>query len=169
MRGAASVYARFAGMALFAFLLDFVAKWVAEQTLTLAHPVPMLGQWARLTLSYNSGVAFSVLATSGSLLVVGMTGVITAGLLVWSLCQFRRGHLPRAVAWPLGLILGSALGNLVDRLPDWRVTHMVDLGVGAARFATFNLADTCITVGVCWLLLVLLLRPQSAEGNGNRA
>lgn len=150
-------------LSLLALLVDLLTKAWAGQVLVLSHPVSIIGESVRLTLGYNTGVAFSVLAAQGSWLVGPLTGIIIVALSLWCVMQFQRQRLPQAAAWPIGLILGGALGNFVDRLPDGRVTDMIDLGVGTTRFATFNLADTCITLGVIWLLIVLAFRSHREE------
>lgn len=131
--------------------LDILTKAWAEQVLTRGTPVPVVGEVARLTLGYNSGMAFGLVAGAGQawLLVVGP---LTLGLAVWFVRVLRS---PQAASvWPLGLLLGGALANLVDRWPDGRVTDVLDIGLGATRWPAFNLADASITLGVLgWLAL----------------
>lgn len=97
-----------------------------------------------LQLGYNSGVAFGMLTSIPAwLLVAGVTLVIVALLVsAW------RGLL--SPPWPaVGLLLGGAAANLIDRAADGRVTDFID----PARWPAFNLADVAITVAVALLLL----------------
>lgn len=129
--------------------LDVLTKAWAQHA--LAQPVPVAGQFVRLTLAYNTGVAFGMLAQHGPWLII-VTAPITVGLACWFLWALRTDALPSAAAWPAGLVLGGALGNFVDRWPDGRVTDFLDVGVGTTRWPAFNVADSCIVVGVALLL-----------------
>ncbi len=137
---------------LLALVADSVSKLWAEQTLRLHRPVPILGDMFRLTLSYNTGVAFGLFANGGIWPLV-ITGLIIIGLAVWLVNTLRSGEQTRAAAWPIGLILGGAIANFADRLPDGRVTDFLDLGLGTARWPTFNLADSFIVLGLILLLI----------------
>ncbi len=79
------------------------------------------------------------------------------GVMAW---MWRERRL--AVAAPLALIVGGALGNIVDRVRLGAVTDFIDAHIGDFHWPTFNLADTAITVGVAWLLLTSLGRQASA-------
>lgn len=137
--------------------IDILSKHWVEQTLTFYQPVPLLGQYLRLNLNYNAGVAFGLFANGGSWPLI-VTGFIIVGLIVWLVNALRVGELPRAAAWPMGLILSGAIANFADRLPDGRVTDFLDFGLGAARWPTFNLADSFIVLGVVILLWLSLPR-----------
>lgn len=149
---------------LLAWLTDSVSKAWAEQTLRLHEPVPLLGDLFRLTLGYNTGVAFGMFANGGSWPLI-VTGLIILGMAVWLVNTLRSGELPVTAAWPIGLILGGAIANFVDRLPDGRVTDFLDVGFGAARWPTFNLADTFIVLGVILLLWFTLTDKELKRGN----
>jgi signal peptidase II len=97
----------------------------------------------------NKGVAFGAL--SGRPIVMIVVLVALAGLVVWFALHSRRAHV-----WiPTGLLLGGALGNIIDRLRDGAVTDFIKLPLWPA----FNLADMSIVLGVLALLWVL-------EGDG---
>ncbi len=140
-----------------ALSLDALSKAWAEQTLTLYRPTPVLGDWLRLTLGYNSGVTFGLFADSGVTPLI-VTGVILGGIFVWILTAVWRGHFSVTAVWLLGFILGGAAANFIDRLPDLRVTDFLDVGIGATRWYTFNLADAFIVFGA--IFLFLFIRPQ---------
>ena len=137
-----------------ALLLDGLTKVWAEQELTA--PSPILGQVFRLTLGYNTGVAFGLFANGGTFPLM-VTGVIIVGLVIWLVGALRRGEFPAATHLPIGMILGGAAANFADRLPDGRVTDFLDFGLGAARWPTFNLADSFIVVGAVLLLWIGLV------------
>ncbi len=138
-----------------ALSLDALTKAWAEQALTLYQPMPVLGDLLRFTLGYNTGVTFGLFANSGSGPLI-VTGVIILGIFVWVLLAVWRGEFSATAVWLLGLILGGAAGNFVDRLPDLRVTDFLDMGAGATRWYTFNLADIFIVFGTLFLFLITL-------------
>ncbi len=152
-----------AGAALaLAWSVDAVSKAWAERALNFGQPVPITGQYLRLTLNYNTGVAFGLFANGGPWPAV-LTGVIIFGMVIWLAKLLRSGELPPQTAWPVGLFLGGAVANFADRLPDGRVTDFLDVGVNAARWPTFNLADSFIVLGVAALVLMTLTEQRPVE------
>lgn len=151
---------RFLAALMIALAIDFLTKTWAEKTLSLYTPIPLIGQFFRLTLGYNTGVAFGLFANSG-VWPLAITGLIIIVLAVWLVRALRTGEIPPVMAWPIGLILGGAIANFMDRLPDGRVTDFLDMGWSAARWPTFNLADGFIVLGVS--LLMLTISKQSRE------
>lgn len=139
--------------------LDILTKFWVMQVLTPHRPVPVIGDFFRWTLGFNTGIAFSMFTNSGSLLRI-VTGVIIIGLAVWALRSLRSGELPPVGAWPVGFILGGAVGNYIDRLLNGSVIDFIDVGLGAMRWPTFNLADSFIVVGIIWLTLIKLSHPE---------
>lgn len=149
-----------------AYAADVWTKTWAERALVLHAPIPVAGDVFRLTLGYNTGVAFGLFAGGGATILL-LSGAIILGVAAWIVVAVRAGEMsPRL--WPLGLILGGAIANLADRLPDGRVTDFLDVGIGAARWPTFNLADTSIVVGIGLVVLLTLgpAQPTPAEERG---
>ena len=102
----------------------------------------------------NRGVAFGFLSDGGTILTI----VVAAALL--ALLVFFFTHRSRPLAWlPTGMLLGGALGNLIDRVRDKAVTDFIDLPLWPA----FNFADIAITAGVLALLYVLEGPPRNAD------
>jgi len=133
-----------------ALALDQGAKALAVAHLDPSIPVPLLGGWLRLTLTRNVGSAFGIIASGAiPLAVSALVCVVILGYVF-------RGGLARApgrgVAF--GLVVGGALGNLVDRVRTGGVVDFIDLRV----WPVFNLADAAITIGVGLLALGLLRR-----------
>jgi signal peptidase II len=105
----------------------------------------------------NSGIAFGFLADGGALLVVG------TALALLALVFFFATHTGRPLIWlPTGLLLGGAVGNLIDRAHEGSVTDFVKF----PHFPAFNVADTAITFGVLALIVVLETRPRVPEQPG---
>jgi signal peptidase II len=104
----------------------------------------------------NDGIAFGALSGGGGL-VVAVVAVALLGLVA-----YFASHADRPLAWlPTGLLVGGALGNLLDRAGDGEVTDFIKLPLWPA----FNLADVAITVGVLALVYVIEADP---EPNGDR-
>jgi signal peptidase II len=102
----------------------------------------------------NTGVAFSLFSGGGTLLVV------FAVVATIALVAFFFAHAERPLAWlPTGLLLGGAVGNLIDRLSEGAVTDFVKF----PGWPAFNVADIAITLGVFALLYVLEGPPRTAE------
>lgn len=136
---------------------DQATKLIARAHLT--EPAT-LGPSLNLQLGSNTGVTFGLFAGSGELgrwLLVAGTAAVALWLMAW---MWRERRL--AVAAPLALIVGGALGNIVDRVRLGAVTDFIDAHIADFHWPTFNLADTAITVGVAWLLLTSLGRQASA-------
>ena len=145
--------------------MDGASKLWVESTLSLRQPVPIIGDIFRFTLGYNSGVAFGMFANGGPWPLV-ITGFIIAGLVVWFVRTLYLRHFPAYAAWPIGLLLGGAIGNFADRLWDGQVTDFLDVGIGLTRWPTFNLADSFILIGISCLMLVSFMHrpePDSVE------
>ena len=103
----------------------------------------------------NTGVAFGFLSDGGGALIAGVTAVAMAALLVFFVL-----HRHRPLAWlPVGLLLGGAVGNLIDRIAEGAVTDFLKI----PKWPAFNVADIAITFGVLALLYVLEGPPRRAE------
>lgn len=145
-----------------ALAVDWLTKSLVEQRLPPYTTVPLIGQYFRLTLGYNTGVAFGMFANLGVSPLV-FTGLIIIVLTVWLFRALRGGEIPSSATWPVGMILGGAIGNFLDRLPDGRVTDFLDMGLSAVRWPTFNLADSFIVVGIAILVWISLMSQYGRE------
>jgi len=117
-----------------------------------------LGPFLDLTLRWNRGISFSLFAgeqAAGQAVLLGVTLAAT-GLLAWWLVRSRSALL----AAGLGLIIGGALGNAIDRIAHGAVIDYLDLHAFGRHFFVFNVADAAINVGVALLILDLLLAPR---------
>lgn len=145
-------------------LVDVATKYVAHTRLRPVHlPRDVVGEWVRLTLAYNPGAAFglNVGPYSRAFFVV----LTTAAL--WALWRLYQTTAPddRRRALALGLVVGGALGNLVNRF--WSapgVVDFIDVGVGDHRWPTFNVADIGVSVGACLLAWVFWREDRAGGG-----
>ncbi|MEU8230862.1 signal peptidase II [Actinoplanes sp. NPDC048967] len=153
--------------ALLAVVLDQVVKELSTKGLTEGEPVRILGGLVYLSLLRNSGAAFSL--GSGYTWVFPLVTILVIGWIGFMVRKLR--SVPWAIA--LGLVLGGALGNLGDRLfraPGPFQGHVVDMisvfGPYGEHFAVFNIADSCLSVGV---VLAVLLELTGRQRDGSRA
>lgn len=135
----------FLPLAALVVLFDQLTKVLAETFLTpgLSHPV--LPNFFHFTLVENRGIAFGLLQGAERILFI----VITVSLFVLLAVGFRSEAARRRTQWGIGLILGGAAGNWIDRIRVGAVVDFLDFRI----WPVFNLADTAITVGVSLFLL----------------
>jgi len=148
----------FFGIAGSVLLLDQLSKaWVVDR-FRLASPflspgsdggpTPVIGDLVRVALSHNDGGIFGLLGASAG--VLGLVSIAVIGVIIW--LQAHQGRTSPLLTVALGLLLGGALGNLVDRMSRGYVVDWIDMGIGDHRFYTFNVADSAISVAVVLLL-----------------
>ncbi len=137
-------------------VLDQLSKWWILDL--MARPrVIEITDFANLVLVWNRGISFGMLGDGGpsqAWMLAAFGVIVSGGLLIW----LQRAALPRLPTLGIGLIVGGALGNAVDRLRFGAVVDFVDLHAGGWHWPAFNVADSAITVGVALLLLDAVLR-----------
>jgi signal peptidase II len=137
-------------------IADCASKRAVEARLQPGGPPrPVAGEVVRVRLGYNPDAAFGIPVGNGSRWLLPALAAVAVVALV---LVYRRAA-PRNVMLITGLalVVGGALGNLLDRLRSARgVVDWIDIGIGNARFWTFNVADLAITIGACCLILSLL-------------
>jgi signal peptidase II len=152
-------------IALAVVLVDQIAKAgvLAHFDRAGVDPSP-LGPFLNLTLQMNRGISFSLFARDSSSAQIALLVLTLAvvSLLTWWLFR-SRSILPAA---GLGLIIGGALGNAIDRLVHGAVVDYLDLHAFGRHFFVFNSADAAINVGVALLILDLLFEPRAAKRQG---
>lgn len=144
--------ARWLWLSLLIVILDQATKWLAEALLLPFQPVPLM-PLLNFTLMYNEGAAFSFLANAGGWqrwLFAGFALVMTLALTLW-LLRLDKGE--RATAAALSLVIGGAIGNLIDRVQSGRVVDFIDFYVGTWHWPAFNVADSAISIGIVFLLV----------------
>jgi signal peptidase II len=128
-------------------------------------PTP-LTPFLDLALRWNRGISFSLFARDsvlGQFALVALTLAVTGVLTLWLIRS--RSALP---AVGLGLIIGGALGNAIDRVAHGAVVDYLDLHAFGRHFFVFNAADAAINIGVALLILDLLLAPGAPKESKSR-
>ncbi len=165
-----SLMGRGLGGALGVILLDQLTKQWALNALVPYQPVPIFPSF-NLTLVFNYGAAFSLLAQQGGWqrwFFVGLAVLATIVLTIW-LRRLQAGQWRLALA--LALMIGGAMGNAIDRIIFGYVIDFLDFYYGGWHWPAFNLADSALCIGAVLLLLepspkkTLKPTPPSSEAN----
>jgi signal peptidase II len=147
------------GVAAAGVALDQWTKWWATNNLAFHEPIRVVGDLVRFTYTRNSGIAFGMFA--GQSFPFYIFSIVAAVAVVW--LWVRHPHLPRLRQWSLALILGGAIGNLIDRLRFGEVTDFILLSWRGHEFPVFNVADMCVTCGVILFALVWTHEPHAPQ------
>ena len=129
--------------------LDQVSKWVVARAMVEYQSIPVFGDFFRLTYIHNPGAAFGI--NVGSPPVHLLFSLVALGVLVWLFRTSPPGA--RLLRCSLCLVLGGALGNIIDRVRLGEVIDFFDFGLGQWRWPVFNVADSFVTIGIFLLVL----------------
>ena len=133
------------------FTLDQATKWwIVTEVMNPPRFIPVFTSF-NLVMGWNRGVSFGIFDTaspSNQWLLIGLALIIVAVLLVW----LKRAD-SRLISVALGMIVGGALGNVMDRIHYGAVADFLDFYVGNFHWPAFNVADAGITIGVIVLVL----------------
>jgi signal peptidase II len=147
-----------AGVAALVFVIDRATKaWVSEN-IPLGTARPVVGDYVRIVHAQNTGAAFGLLPERTTLLSV--LSVVAVLAIVYYYRQIASNS--SLVSATLGMQLGGAFGNLLDRVTQGYVVDFVDVGVGDVRFWAFNVADSSIVVGIILVTLALWYEERRA-------
>ncbi|MGI8968493.1 MAG: signal peptidase II [Chloroflexota bacterium] len=130
-------------------LIDQVSKALVRRGLASGNSIDLFGGLVRLDFTRNQGAAFGILRQEGGIFIL-VALLVTGGILAY---HRRISRAPLLARLGLGLVLGGALGNVLDRLRLGYVVDFVDL----RWWPVFNLADSAIVIGVCALALYSVL------------
>ena len=153
---------RFWPILLTVLMADCASKRAAEARLEPSQPRLVAGEVVRFTLGYNRGAAFGIdVGDQGRWVLIALSS--TALLILLGLYRRAHPHDTRLVT-AVALVAGGAVGNLLDRvLSPQGVVDFIDVGIGSARFWTFNIADMGISAGAILLAAALWRRSQDPE------
>ncbi|MGZ8501585.1 MAG: signal peptidase II [Candidatus Limnocylindrales bacterium] len=143
----------FLGVAATIVVVDQLTKAWVVASIVPGSAIRVVGDLLRLIHSKNDGALFGLFG--GVAPVVAAASLVVIGLIVWFHVRSGRNLL---LSLALGLLLGGALGNLLDRIRHGYVVDWVDAGIGTLRFWTFNVGDAAISLAIL-LLLLIALRP----------
>ena len=137
---------------------DQISKSLVKSTMTLYDVIPVIPGFFQLNYITNKGMAFGINLPVGISFFSGISLIITC-FLVWILWCERKNNLLMRIS--LALILGGAIGNLIDRILFGKVIDFFDFMVGDFHWYIFNIADSAVTVGIILMLFYsFLFKPK---------
>jgi len=167
------------GIVIFILFADQISKWLILEHVFLSRISPdtdPMGFWAwlisaqermsltriellpffNLTMVWNEGISFGLFKTDMPVILIALSLIITVLFSIW---------LVRSRVWfqviPLSLIIGGALGNVIDRAKFGAVADFLDFHIAGWHYPAFNIADSCITLGIALLVIDgLFLEPK---------
>ena len=152
-------------LSLVVIILDQWTKWLAETNLTFLEPVPVIEPFLNWTLAYNYGAAFSFLADAGGWqkwFFAGMAILMSLFLIVYLPKAPRKTKL---LSLGLALVLGGAIGNLIDRLLHGHVIDFIHVHYANVwHYPIFNIADVGIFIGICIGVVLIVIDMISLQG-----
>lgn len=151
----------FVGLAAAVVLADQVSKALVSPAVPLGTRVSVVGDLVRLAPNANSGALFGLFPDQAALFALLSLGVL-ALIFVY---HARSGGTAPLLSVALGLLLGGAVGNLIDRFRLGYVLDFVDMGIGNLRWYTFNVADAAITASILLLLLTAVWGERRAAAS----
>ena len=138
-------------LALFCLILDQSTKLLALAFLTNSKTIVVIPGFFDLYLAWNRGVSFSLFSSNSEIMpwVLSFIAIVIIFGLLWWLTKVNN----LIMGCGIGLILGGAIGNLIDRLRFGAVVDFLDFYLAGYHWPTFNIADCAVTVGVGLILL----------------
>lgn len=152
-------------IALIVFLVDQGIKYLIATRLELYEQIPVIGDFFVITSSRNRGAAFGILQDQLWFFIV-VTLLVVVGI-IWYMRKVTtegRKLLPIALA----LVLGGALGNFIDRIVMGEVVDFLQFTFGTYTFPIFNIADSCIVIGVGLIILDTILDGKREQARSNQ-
>ncbi len=154
---------RYLLVSLAVIVLDQWTKWLVEVHLPHHSTEPVIPGFFNLTHVRNTGVAFGLFASDGGgggswlLTLLGLGALVAVGLYFW-----YTPSRDRVLLAALALVVGGAVGNLIDRVSSGAVTDFLDVFVGIHHWPSFNVADSAISVGIV-LMAIDSFRPRHTQ------
>ena len=144
-------------LSLLVLALDQFTKWLAETNLTFNEPIPVIEPFLNWTLAYNYGAAFSFLADAGGWQKWFFSGLALVMALFLTIYLTRAPRQAKLLSLGLALVLGGAVGNLIDRLRLGKVVDFIHVHYADVwHYPIFNIADMAIMIGVAMIVIDMI-------------
>lgn len=140
-------------LSLFVLIADQITKYIVLGNIQLHEAIEVIPGFLNWARAHNEGAAFSFLADAGGWQRWFFTAlaVVVSGVLVTWLARTSRADWRTAL--PLSLVIGGAIGNVIDRIRFGHVVDFIDVYYGTMHFPAFNIADSAISVGAVLLII----------------
>ena len=137
--------------------LDQASKMIIKHSMVLGQSIPVLGDAVRITFVENDGIAFG-LHVKNAALFTAFSVVACVFIVVYLWKQRKEGNWLKTA---LILILGGAIGNVLDRVAFGKVVDFVDVGIRTVRWPVFNVADSAVVIGMGILIALMILEEKA--------
>jgi len=148
-------------IAVFVIALDQVTKWLVVKNMALYESIPVIDGFFHLTSHRNRGAAWGMLEGQ-MFFFYAVTFVVVIGIIYF---MQKYGRSSRLLGISLGLILGGAIGNFIDRLSRKEVVDFFDFNIFGYHYPIFNIADSALVVGIIIFLIVSIIDERRKKGN----
>ncbi|PYZ99159.1 signal peptidase II [Alteribacter lacisalsi] len=150
---------KYYAIALIIIILDQITKWVVVQRMEIGESIPVIENVFHFTSHRNAGAAFGILQGQMWLFYIATAIVL---VFVTYYIQTQGKHNP-LFGISLGLVLGGAIGNFIDRILFNEVVDFIDVYIFAYNFPIFNVADSALVVGVGLLIVYVFIEDRKQE------
>jgi signal peptidase II len=145
-------------------ILDQASKFIISGSIRFYDSIPVIDGFFNLVHVRNRGMAFGLMnrpdAGISQYFLIAVTIIAVLLIIIWS---FKLKHGERGLLFGLSLILGGAVGNLIDRIRLKEVIDFLDVYMGSYHWPAFNVADSAITVGAIWIAsYIFFFSPHSS-------
>ncbi|WP_241156664.1 signal peptidase II [Bacillus sp. FJAT-42376] len=149
-------------LAIVIIILDQLTKWLVVQNLEIGDQVPVIENFLYITSHRNEGAAWGIL--QGQMWFFYIVTLVVIGAIVYYIQKFVKKAGLLGVA--LGLMLGGAIGNFIDRVLHQQVVDFVQTFIFSYNFPIFNIADSALCVGVILLFIQMLFDSKNEKKEG---
>lgn len=150
-------------IALFVIVLDQITKWLIVKNMELGESIEIIQDFLYITSHRNRGAAWGIL--QGQMWFFYVITVIVVIGLVYYLRKMGRQSMLLGVS--LGLMLGGAIGNFIDRIVRKEVVDFINTYIFSYNFPIFNIADSALTIGVGLMIIYMLLEEKLSKEKNN--
>ena len=133
-------------------IIDQITKIIIKESMYLGESIQLVGDFLRITYVENPGIAFGIRV--GHPIIFTILSLLASIVIIIYMIYHRNGE--KILKYGLAVILGGALGNLIDRLLVQRVVDFVDVGIGDLRWPVFNVADSAVVIGMFMLIYAMI-------------
>lgn len=141
-------------------VFDFISKIIVSNLMVVGDSIKVIDNFIYITYARNTGVAFSLLDNS-LLFIIIITFVVIIGL-IWYICKNKFDKY-NSICY--GLVIGGAIGNLIDRIIYGYVIDFIDIYIFGYDYPIFNMADIFIVVGIIGLFILSIREVGDNDGN----
>nr|WP_231889989.1 signal peptidase II [Bacillus sp. SJS] len=142
--------------------LDQLTKWLVVQNLEIGESIPVIENFFYITSHRNEGAAWGIL--QGQMWFFYIVTLVVIGAIVYYIQKFAAKALLLGAA--LGLMLGGAIGNFIDRVRHQEVVDFVQTFIFSYNFPIFNIADSALCVGVALLFIQMMIDSKNEKKEG---